>query len=875
MSLAKTIYLKDYQAPPYLIDTVDLTIELDEICTRVKSILHYRRAPGTASDLPLILEGEAIKLQSLSVNGKAWDPTHYTVHEGKLSIKNLPSTGRISIENTLSPKENTQLSGLYLSRGTFCTQCEAHGFRRITFYLDRPDVMAIFRTKLIADKASYPILLSNGNLIESGEAGSKHWTVWEDPFKKPCYLFALVAGDLHETIDKFETCSGKSVDLRIYVEKGNQDKVAHAMHALKQAMRWDELEFGREYDLARFMIVAVSDFNMGAMENKGLNIFNDKYVLANPTVATDQDFEGISSVIAHEYFHNWTGNRITCRDWFQLSLKEGLTVFRDQEFSASVFSPTTVRINEVQFLRSKQFAEDAGPMAHPVRPDSYIEINNFYTATVYNKGAELIRMMHTLLGKAGFRRGMDWYFEHYDGQAVTTEEFVQSMERANQIELKQFRLWYTQAGTPSLHVSDVFDEKNEKYYLSIRQHCPATPLQKNKFPMHISVRTALFSESGKPIDLKVDGVRLPENEVVLSVTQAEQTFCFEGVKEKPVPSLLRQFSAPVKLDYAYDDKALLMLMKHETDGFNQFEAMQKWMINTLLQGVKDYRSNTPMSIASDFYAVVESLFETVDDLSLLSEMLTLPSEYYLAGLMDKVDVEGIHYARQTFVSSLSLHMKEIFLAAYQREYDFKTYDLSDSAKRKLKNTCLGYLLSLNDPDLNEIGMNQYRQANNMTDQLGAFSGFVKNNNDYREWVIESFYEQWKHEHLIIDKWFSIQAMSFAEDVMMRVSRLALHPDFNLHQPNRVRSLIAAFCSSNHRHFHHISGEGYRFLSEKIIQLDDINPQIAARLLEPLTHYKRYDENRAERMKVELEKIHSKPKLSRDVFEIIEKTLNVH
>jgi len=732
--------------------------------------------------------------------------------------------------------------------------------------------MACYTTTIEADKKKYPILLSNGNPIKKGEKGERHWVTWADPFKKPCYLFALVAGDLAEKEDSFVTQSGRRVALKIYVEKGNQDKAEHALFSLKKAMRWDEVHYGREYDLDIYMIVAVSDFNMGAMENKGLNIFNDRYVLAKKTTATDQDYEAITSVIGHEYFHNWTGNRITCRDWFQLSLKEGLTVFRDQEFSRSLFSSTMARIDAVRVLRTRQFAEDSGPLAHPVRPTSYIEINNFYTATVYNKGAEVIRMMQTLLGVAGFRKGMDLYFERHDGQAVTTEDFVRCMEEANHADLTQFRLWYSQAGTPEVTVRETYDESAKKYYLHFKQMCPPTPGQTEKQPMHIPIAIGLLTQKGKSIPLYLEGETQAVETKVVSLTQAEMTFCFTKIDKKPTPSLLRDFSAPVKLHFDYEDKDLLLLMQHDVDGFNRYEAGQRLMTKIMFKLMEDFKKNKPLVFPQEIALVFEALFSEPMEETLLADMLVLPSESYLATLMPVVEVEAIHHVRDFLKTSLAKQLREIFFAAYQEEFDFKPYSLDDMGKRRLKNICLGYLMQVGDEDIQDTCLNQFERAGNMTDQLAAFAAFVNNEGHFRAAAIEDFYQQWQHDHLVIDKWFSLQAQSPLPDVLTCVKKLAQHPDFNLKKPNRVRALVGAFAMGNHYYFHAASGEGYHFLSDMVIALDTLNPQVAARLVEPLTHWRKYDKQRQALMREALEKIKNKSDLSRDVYEIVTKSL---
>ncbi|MBI5448181.1 MAG: aminopeptidase N [Gammaproteobacteria bacterium] len=872
MEAVKTTYLKDYCPPDFFIETVDLCFNLEEDYTEVASRLMLHRNTEYLEKKPLVLQGEMLELLSVKLDGVALSPTSYYVDKEKLVIESVPDDFALEIVARIKPRENTALSGLYQSNGTFCTQCEAHGFRRITYFIDRPDVMARYTTRIEADKKKYPVLLSNGNPIKKGEKDGRHWVVWEDPFKKPSYLFALVAGDLAEKEDQFKTRTGRLIKLKIYVEKGNQNKVGHALYSLKQAMEWDEIQYGREYDLDIYMVVAVSDFNMGAMENKGLNIFNDKYVLADVMTATDQDYEAITSVIGHEYFHNWTGNRITCRDWFQLSLKEGLTVFRDQEFSRSVFSPVVERINAVRILRTRQFSEDEGPFAHPVRPDSYVEINNFYTTTVYNKGAEVIRMMQTLLGEKGFRRGMDLYFLRHDGQAVTTEEFVKAMEDANRVDFNQFRLWYSQAGTPEVTVTDEYDAKTKKYYLKFKQTCPSTPGQAHKKPLHIPIKMGLLTKKGKSIALQLEGESQSHSEKIISLKETESVFCFLNVSEKPIPSLLRDFSAPIKLHYNYTDEALFLLIRHDTDGFNRFEASQRLITKILFELIDDFNKGKKLRVPQALMGMFEALFSQEIEESLLAEMLILPSESYLSTLMTTVDVEGIHHVRQFLRKTIADQLHEIFFAAYQDEYDFKAYSLKDEGKRKLKNSCLSYLMCAGGEDFQEICLSQFERAGNMTDQFAAFSAFVNFENSFREAAIKDFYEQWRHERLVIDKWFALQAQSELPDTMARVQALTQHPDFNLKNPNRVRALVGAFVSGNPYYFHHASGEGYRFLSAMVIALDKLNPQVAARLVEALTHWRKYDVKRQTLMKAELEKIKQAPALSKDVFELVNKSL---
>ena len=867
-------YLKDYSAPAFLVETIDLFFDLEEDVTQVTSTLHLRCNPAQLEKKPLVLNGEALVLVSLSLDGRVLQTKDYLLDSETLTLQDLPDMFSLKIVTRIQPQNNTTLSGLYKTGNNFCTQCEAQGFRRITYFMDRPDVMARYTTTIEADREKYPVLLSNGNLINETKKGRRYQVTWQDPFKKPCYLFALVAGDLIEKSDRFKTQSGRDIAIKLYVEKTNEEKMDHALYSIKQAMKWDELNFGREYDLDVYSVVAVSYFNMGAMENKGLNIFNDRYVLANPSTATDQDYEAITSVIGHEYFHNWTGNRITCRDWFQLSLKEGLTVFRDQEFSRSLFSATVERIDTVRLLRTRQFAEDEGPLAHPVQPESYIEIDNFYTATVYNKGAEVVRMIQTLLGKSGFRKGMDLYFERHDGQAVTIEEFVKAMEEANQFDLKQFRLWYRQAGTPVVEVKDRFDEKEKKYFLDFTQHCPPTPQQTTKKPMHIPIALGLLNPEGDEIPLKIEGDAVIEKNKVLSFTQEKMQVCFNDVHQKPTPSLLRDFSAPVKLHYDYDESALALLIRHDTDGFNRSDAMQRWSIKIIFKLIADYKENKKLLCPPLFLSALEDLLKQPMEEDFLSELFTLPSEIYLATLMDVVEVEGIHQVRQFLRKAIATQLKDLFIKNYQVRDVSIDYKHEDAGKRRFKNICLSYLMCLEDPLIQAMCLNQFEKATNMTDQLAAFSFLTNQENPFRLRVIDDFYKHWKSEHLVIDKWFSLQALSEAPDTFTRVFALSTHPDFNLKNPNRVRALVGAFTSGNHYYFHATSGQGYRFLSDFILKLDGLNPQVAARLVEPLMSWRKYDKTRQTLMKTELEKIKQKPSLSTALFELVTKGLGI-
>ncbi len=871
----KTIYLKDYRPPEFLIDTVDLYFDLGREAVRVKTKLTMRRNPaGDRGVGPLVLHGEQLELLSLMLDGSILTSDAYSISEESLTIPEVPEKFTLESEVRIRPAENTALEGLYQSGGMLCTQCEAEGFRRITWFLDRPDVMARFTTTIIADRARYPVLLSNGNLVESTDTDDgRHRVTWADPFPKPSYLFALVAGDLSLIEDSYVTASGRDVALRIYVEPENADKCSHAMHSVKSAMAWDEINYGREYDLDVYMIVAVNDFNMGAMENKGLNVFNSKFVLARPDTATDQDFQGIEGVIAHEYFHNWTGNRITCRDWFQLSLKEGLTVYRDQEFSADMGSRGVKRIEDVRLLRAHQFAEDAGPMAHPVRPDAYMEINNFYTVTVYEKGAEVVRMQRTLLGAEAYRQAMDLYFDRYDGQAVTTDDFTDCMAEAGGRDLEQFRRWYSQAGTPHLMVRDDFDQVQALYTLTVRQTCPSTPGQPEKLPFHIPLAMGLLDGQGRDLPLCLEGEKASSvvTTRVLELRGEEEVFRFTGVKNRPVPSLLRGFSAPVKLSYDYDDDDLMFLMAHDSDGFNRWDAAQTLSQRILLRLIDDPGYRFPRSLID---AYRRTLNDGTTDKALLAEILTLPSESYLGDQMEQVDVEGIHRARRRLRAELASQLREDLLAVYRDSQTSGPYEIdSDSiARRRLRNLSLGYLMELKEDEIYALCASQYRQGQNMTDVVAALSLIADSDAPQRETLLEDFYGKWKNDPLVLDKWFTVQAVSSRQDTLGRVRSLMDHPDFSIRNPNRVRSLIGAFCSANPIGFHAADGGGYVFLVDQVLELDRLNPQVAARLLRIMARWKRYDEQRRRLMRDQLQRVLSADGVSRDVYEIATKSL---
>ncbi|MGD8582305.1 MAG: aminopeptidase N [Gammaproteobacteria bacterium] len=873
-STPQAINLKDYTQPYYWIDTVDLVFELGEDNTRVLSTLALRKNQGFPDNYPLILNGEHMQLGTIRLDGQQLAAADYEVSDEELTIQRVPDKFSLEIETIIKPQENTALEGLYKSSGNFCTQCEAEGFRRITYYLDRPDVMARFTTTVIADRQKYPVLLSNGNPVDQGEYGDgRHWVRWEDPFSKPCYLFALVAGDLGYIEDHFTTMSGRDIQLRIYVEHHNIDHCDHAMASLKKAMKWDEDVYGREYDLDVYNIVAVDDFNMGAMENKGLNVFNSKCVLAKQETATDSDFINIEGVIAHEYFHNWSGNRVTCRDWFQLTLKEGLTVFRDEQFTADMNAATPKRIDDVNVLRTSQFAEDAGPMAHPIQPASYLEINNFYTVTVYNKGAEVIRMIHTLAGADGFRRGMDQYFERNDGKAVTTEEFLKAMEDANNIDLQQFRNWYTQAGTPVVTVSEDYDAAAHSYTLTLQQDTPATPGQEHKRPFHIPVRMGLLNKDGSDMPVRLaDGDRQTTH--VLDFTAEVQTFVFNDVEHRPVASLFRGYSAPVKVEFSRSDDELAFCMAHDSDEFNRWDAGQQLATRIILQLVEAIQNNVQLVLPDYFVdACQRTMNSRVLDKSLIARALSLPSISYISERMDVADVHAIHGAREFIHKQLSQDLSQQWLNLYN-DNRADEFSLSPEAmgQRFLKNLALSYLFYADTEAYVPVALSQFDKADNMTDQLAAFRVLIHNDTSKRQHVIESFYQQWREEHLVIDKWFTIQAMAVLDDTIDSVRSLFSHPDFSLKNPNRVRALLGAFCSANPVCFHDNSGAGYHLLGEYVEKLNDLNPQIAARLLSPLTRWRRYGADAQAQMKAELERLSKLPQLSRDVYELVSKSL---
>jgi aminopeptidase N len=847
---------EDYRPPAWLVPEVALEFELGAERTLVRSALRVER--NGSANAPLVLDAEGLTILSVMVDGAAAD---YTYQDDRLTVPVRGDAATVETEVEISPSANTQLMGLYESGGMLCTQCEAEGFRRITPFPDRPDVLSRYRVKMIADKARYPVLLSNGDPVASGALeGGRHWAEWHDPFLKPCYLFAMVAGDLVARRDSFLTRSGRDVQLGIWVREEDLPRTEHAMNALKASMKWDEEKYGREYDLDVFNIVAVADFNFGAMENKGLNIFNSRYVLADPDIATDADFDAVAGVVAHEYFHNWSGNRVTCRDWFQLSLKEGFTVFRDQQFSADMGSAAVKRIEDVRALRAAQFPEDQGPLAHPVRPDSYIEISNFYTATVYNKGAEVIRMMHTILGPEKFRAGCDLYFDRHDGQAVTCEDFVAAMEEASGVDLARFRLWYSQAGTPKVRAQLTHEPGSARAHLALEQEVPPTPGQDKKQPMPIPLRIAMFDER--------TGGKVTEQ--LLMLDEASHTLEFDGIADQPILSINRGFSAPAIFETNRTAADLAFLAAHDDDPFARYEAMQQLMLDTLLTGLRG-------GGASDHAPVIEAVERTLKDPNLdpafVGEAALLPSESFIGDHLAEVDPDAVHAAREALRTDLGTELEQLWRGAYAASAANR-YELSPAAKgrRRLRTVSLGYIAASGAEDAPQLALRQFEEADNMTDRQGALGTLVNSAAEAeRSAALDGFYGRYRHIALVLDKWFTAQALSTRADVIDEVARLAEHPDFTLANPNRLRSLVGAF-AANQRGFHHASGRGYRFLADMIIAADKLNPQTAARFVAPLGRWRRFGAARAALMKAELERIVAEPGVSKDVFEQASKSL---
>ncbi|WP_417811171.1 aminopeptidase N [Thalassospira alkalitolerans] len=867
----QVIRREDYTAPAFLIDKVELVFDLDRDVTNVKSRLFIIANPvrGTGAGNEVSFDGEDMKLVSIAIDDRKLGVDEYNVDKTGLTFTAPGETFVVDIETQVSPVANTRLEGLYVSQSAFCTQCEAEGFRRITYFPDRPDVMATFTVTINADKATCPVLLSNGNLAKSGDLdGNRHFAVWEDPFPKPSYLFALVAGDLACVEDRFKTVSGRDVALRIFVEHGNEDRCDYAMDSLKRSMKWDEEVYGLEYDLDLFNIVAVSDFNMGAMENKSLNIFNAKYILAKPDTATDMDYELIESIVAHEYFHNWSGNRVTCRDWFQLSLKEGLTVFRDQEFSADQRSRPVQRIKDVAQLRARQFPEDGGPLAHPVRPDSYMEINNFYTATVYEKGAELIRMMHTLLGADGYRKGIDLYFDRHDGQAVTCDDFAKAMEDANDVDLTQLKRWYSQAGTPSLSWKGDYDADAKQFRLTVSQKTAPTPGQPDKFALHMPIAIGLLGKDGKELVSRT--VQLTEN---------EQEFVFDNINETPVVSFNRGFSAPVNIATQQPHDELVFLMGNDSDAFNRWESAQKYATALMLTAIEEYEKNDgdadgALGDVTDFITAMRATLQNADlDKAFRADALVLPGEEFLSEQRKPANPEAIHQVRNALRKQIGTMLKAEFADTYHQNASNAAFtpDAQSAGQRALRATALGYLVASGDAQFADLAVAQYRNADNMTDRMAALA--VLNHLDHpgRAEALADFEARFGKDTVVMDKWFGLQAMSSRDDTLARVKDLMSHPSFTMRNPNKVRSLIGAFAMANPRHFHAVDGSGYEFYTDRLIELDDVNPQVAARLCAPLGKWAKYDDDRAAKMKAALDRVLAKPEISRDLYEIASKS----
>ena len=908
----QTIYLKDYRPPQFLIDTVDLHIDLAEEWTTVKAELNFRRNPASSENSKtLVLNGQKMELMAVILDKVELTQDQYQVDESQLTINDVPEKFVLSTEVRIQPQNNTELEGLYKSSKLFCTQCESEGFRKITYFLDRPDVMSLYSTTISADRQLYPVMLSNGNMLNSGKlTDGRHWVKWEDPFPKPAYLFALVAGDLLHIEDSFRTSSGREVKLQIYVEAENIEFCDHAMRSLKESMRWDEERFGREYDLDLFMIVAVNDFNMGAMENKGLNIFNSKLILASQETATDTDFYNIQGVVGHEYFHNWSGNRVTCRDWFQLSLKEGFTVFRDQEFSSDLNSRAVQRIADVDRLRVHQFPEDAGPMSHPIRPDSYMEINNFYTMTVYEKGAEVVRMIYTLLGRENFRKGTDLYFDRHDGQAVTCDNFVAAMEDANGVDLQQFRRWYGQSGTPELHIRGSHDPEAKTYSLTVRQSCPDTAGQKGfgaekskndehekqtapveiqklkknahhsfqKQPFHIPLALGLLAADGDTLPLKLTGCTAEKNQdtIILELRKQSETFVFENIPAAPVPSLLRGFSAPVKLLFDYSIADLAFLLANDTDEFNRWETGQQLMIRISLEQIQRFQNHEPFNLPSELENAFRSLLNQTQegDSALLALALSFPNEPYLGEFMDVIDVDAIHETRTFLRKELAQKLQPEFEKTYlefQEEGAFKI-DQHSMGRRSLKNVCLSYLSELGSLDIRKLTQTQFRKNENMTDVAGALGVLTHLDCPERETAFSEFENRWRKNTVVMDKWFALQAISCLPKTLDHVRKLTSHSAYEENNPNKIRALISTFSRFNQLRFHAGDGSGYEFISEQVLRLDPLNPQIAARLVSVFNNWEKFTETHKTKMNYQLQKIVKTPKLSGDVFEIVSKAL---
>ncbi len=876
-AVSKTVYREKYTPFAWNLDDVELRFDIDPDSTRVVSVLRMKRNPAAQPDSDIRLDGQQMELLSIAMNDRDLTAEEYSKDEDRLIIHNAPDACTLTIEVLIKPQENTALEGLYLSGDFLLTQCEAEGFRKITYFPDRPDVMTRFEVTITADQRRYPVLLSNGNIVNSGQLeGGRHWVRWMDPFVKPSYLFALVAGDLAHLEDHFITSSGRDVTLRVYVEHENIDRCDFAMKSLINSMNWDEERFDLEYDLDIYNIVATNDFNMGAMENKSLNIFNSKYVLARPDTATDSDYQGIEGVIGHEYFHNWTGNRVTCRDWFQLTLKEGLTVFRDQEFSSDMQSRAVKRIRDARDLRSRQFPEDAGPMSHPIRPDRYIEVNNFYTMTVYQKGAAIIRMYHKLLGEDGFQKGMKLYFERHDGQAVTCDDFLSAMSDANGVDLSLFGRWYGQSGTPEVTASCDYDAEKASFTLHLSQHTPPTNNQQDKLALLIPFEVGLLSPAGEEYPLQLlEEESAPATSRLLLLEQEEQSFTFINIPVRPVPSLLRDFSAPVKLHYSYSVSDLTVLMAHDSDAFVRWEAAQLLAQGEILGNQLGQPQTEELQLDQGLVEAFRTLLQDRHtDPALLAEAMILPGEEYLGEQMAEVDVDGIHAARRYVKRCLADTLRPLFMSRYKELNDAAPYDNSSAsmARRSLKNVCLSYLLETEDGA--DLAQAQLSSSDNMTDSLAALLGLVWSGAAAAGPALEEFEQRWRNDALVMDKWFVIQATKPDPDTVRIVRSLLDHHAFSINNPNKVRSLIGAFAMANPTGFHVVDGSGYSFHADQVIALDALNPQVAARMAAAFNPWNRYDKSRRSLMKAELERISTVDGLSPDVFEIVSTALGM-
>ena len=873
-----TVYLKDYTVPAFLIPEVELDISLFEDDALVRSKLVIARNRGAArSTAPLVLDIDELIVESIILDGLALKTSQYTLDDRYLTLSKVPDAFELVTVCRIYPKKNTKLMGIYASSTGFFSLCEAEGFRRITPFLDRPDVMARYTVSLHADRERYPVLLANGNLIAQGEeAESRHWATWKDPFPKPSYLFAIVAARLDRRADTFLTRSGRKVLLQFFVEPRKLDQGAFALEALKKAMKWDEETYGLEVDLDQYNVVAVGDFNAGAMENKGLNVFNTKLVLARPDISTDFDFSFIDRTVAHEYFHNWTGNRVTCRDWFQLSLKEGLTVFREEQYAGDMYSEPVARIQKVRQLRSSQFPEDAGPMAHPVRPSSYQQVSNFYTATVYGKGAEVVRMMHTLIGPVYFRKGIDLYFQRHDGHAITTDDLVQAMQDASAMDLTQFKRWYEQSGTPRLNITDRYDPSSQVYELTVTQSCPPTPGQSEKLPFHIPLTVGLLDASGKDISLQLEGEPAPQGTSrVLSLRETQTVFRFVNVRGQPVPSLGRNFSAPVIINYAYSDDALQHLLSFDSDPVNRWEAGQRLTLKLLLQGIADYQKagepRFPDYLASAFGHV---LTDGLKDPAFAAEALALPLEVYIAEQLPVIDPDAVHQVRLAMRRFLAERLKTGLRKTYDACVVTGAYspDAASAGRRALRNLCLAYLMERDDPEVRHMCVKQLDEADNMTDALAALIALSNCDCPERKVALEQFYRKWQDEPLVVDKWLGVEASSRLPGTVGRVSELTSHPAFTLENPNKVYALIGSF-GVNQVNFHAADGSGYNFMQEQIIALDPINPQVAARMARNFERWKRFEPKRKELMKTALEAVSTVHGLSKETAEVVSKALS--